>query len=132
MTLMQRLVLVTLEFNILIKAEHISGCVNWLLIHTKTNPTALYRLKIFGFLQLHQEFKWLFESQKLIKGGEDIYFSYQFCKSATNLPSESYTKIFINVPYRLMWSAFYSLRWNEAITISVFQFVKENIKILRS
>jgi hypothetical protein len=33
------------------------GLGNLLLIHTKMNPIGHYRLKIFGFLQLHQEFK---------------------------------------------------------------------------
>jgi hypothetical protein len=147
------------------------GLGNLLLIHKKTNPIGHYRLKIFGFLQIHQEFNSTknstppriqlhqefnstknstppriqihqefnstknsndYSKVKNWSNGEDIYFKYQFCKSATNLPSESYAILFINAPYKLMWSAFYSLRWNEAITISVFQFVKENINILRS
>jgi hypothetical protein len=32
------------------------GLGNLLLIHKKTNPIGHYRLKIFGFLQIHQEF----------------------------------------------------------------------------
>jgi hypothetical protein len=33
------------------------GLGNLLLIHKKTNPIGHYRLKIFGFLQIHQECK---------------------------------------------------------------------------
>jgi hypothetical protein len=45
MTLMLRLVLVTLEFNILIKAEHIPGCVSVI-------SDSVSRCQLSRFLQL--------------------------------------------------------------------------------